>query len=251
MRTIKTMLLLLAAIPAICGAALTENQRIESTTLGYALQYRVYVPDGIHPDSKLQTIYLLDGQWYLENGQMVNVLDQAYRNGQTGPIVAVFIDSRNPDMLGDNRRNNEFICNPKYIAFVVQELIPVIASNYPVSPRRVDRVVGGLSFGGMGAACFGLIAPAAFGGIAMQSPANADHIEVLTKQYKKAPPGDFRVFLSVGKRNDNTKAVRGLHKAMRRKKGYDVSYIEVDSGHDWGNWGPLLDDLLVRFFGSN
>lgn len=34
-------------------------------------------------------------------------------------------------------------------------------------------------------------------------------------------------------------------------KGYDLSYVEVPFGHNWNNWAPLLDDVLVYYFGAD
>ena len=63
--------------------------------------------------------------------------------------------------------------------------------------------------------------PGMFSGIAMQSPANGDLVE----------------------------AVRELYEERDQDKGYDLTYTWVRKGqHNWENWGPLLDEVLLTFF---
>lgn len=243
-----TCALALSSATALAGGSLSPDTRIASDHLGYSLQYRVYVPEGVTADD-LPTIYLTDGQWYIEPGGMVSVLDEEIEAQNIEPVVAVFIDSRNPDDLRENRRNQEFMCNQRYADFVTSELIPAISANYPVSNDRADRVIAGLSFGGLNAACFGLMAPASFAGIGMQSPASDRHLEVISELYADNDARPVKMFFSVGRKRDNTKEARRFHKTLKRK-GYEVNYIEVPYGHDWSNWGPLLDDLLETFFAT-
>ena len=82
----------------------------------------------------------------------------------------------------------------------------------------------------------------------MQSPASGEILRVVTDQYRREEPPPLRMLLSVGKRNDNTDAGRSFH-AVLQDKGYRVTYREVPQGHHWNNWGPLLPDVLVTFFG--
>lgn len=231
----------------LAKGTLSPNWRFDSKSLGYPLQYRVYLPETASEDAGLPTIYITDGQWYIAQGQMVEILDREIAEGNIEPVVAVFVDSRNPDDLSENRRTEQFICNPAYVSFYLNELVPTITANFPVSNLREDRVIAGLSFGGLNAACFGLLASNVFGGIGMQSPANGYYLPVMIKQYKAKEPDDLKIFLSVGKKKDNEVDVRRLRRTLK-KKGYDITYIEVPFGHEWANWRPLIDDMLVTFF---
>ena len=242
------ILLSLASCQAWAGGILSDNIRIKSKALGYDLQYRVYIPEKINPSDKLSTIYITDGQWYLRKGKMVDVLDREISAGNIKPVIAIFVDSRNPDKLKENRRNKQFFCNSTYASFYLQELIPYIDSNYPTSHNREDRVILGLSFGGLNSACFGLMAHPSFQGIAMQSPAGDKHVRLVTKLYATEDKKPIRIYMSVGTKNDNTSAGRLLKRTLK-KKGYDLTYKEVAKGHSWDNWRPLLDDVLINFFG--
>lgn len=228
---------------------LTANQRINSNHLGYDLQYRVYTPAGVEDMTGLPTLYLTDGQGYISSGNMPRVLDQEIKAGRVRPMVAVFVDPRDPDNLRNNRRNYQFFCNQDYLKFFVTELMPRISDDYPVSLSKKDRAVMGLSFGGLNAACFGLMAPSVFGAIGMQSPA-IHPVPILRDLYEKEETRDIRIFFTLGKINDNTEVGRDF-KRILENKGYDMHYMEVNASHTWRNWRPLLDDALQYFFPAN
>jgi len=226
---------------------LSDNQQVFSSRLGYALQYRVYRPPGALTGDHLPSLYVTDGQWYIEDGGLKAILDAAIGAGLIKPLLVVFLDSRNPENLEENRRNTEFMCNRDFAGFFADELIPTISRTQPVSMSRDDRVILGASFGGLNSACFGLILPDLFSGIAMQSPASASHIDVVRELYEKNDVLPLKVFLSVGTKHDNTRAVKRFKRSLEHK-GYDLTFIKVKKGHDWQNWAPLLDDVLVTFF---
>jgi len=226
---------------------LSDNIRIHSNELNYALQYRVYTPDGVKNTGKLPTLYVADGQWYLSAGNMAEVLDAEISSGRIEPIIVIFIDNRNPDDLSENRRNRQFFCNEKYVSFYQKELLPTITTNYPASNNRSDRVIQGLSFGGYNAACFGLLAFEEFAGISMHSPANSEMLKELQKVYGKTEKLPLKMFLSFGNKSDNQYEGRNFRNVLK-KKGYELEYKEVRFGHNWRNWAPLLDDSLQWFF---
>lgn len=225
---------------------LSDNQRIKSDILGYDLQYRVYTPPGVEKLAGLPVLYIVDGQWYIRSGRMHRVVDREIKNERIRPIMVVFVDSSDPDRPRFNRRNSQFFCNQDYVRFFVGELVPRISADYPTSRNREDRVILGLSFGGLNAACFGLMVPEVFGGIAMQSPAIWP-VPILTDLYESEPAQPVRMFVTVGTNRDGAGDARSLKKVLE-KKGYDLYYREVNGGHNWANWRPLQDDVLRHFF---
>lgn len=238
---------LLAAGALASEGTLSENKRISSEHLGYDLQYRVYRPAVASSDTRLPSLYVTDGQMYLAQGGMVAVLDEEIRSGRIDPVLVVFLDSRDPDDLAENRRNQQFMCSMDFAAFFADELIPTIDREQRVSSSREDRVILGLSFGGLNSACFGVMLSNLFAGIAMQSPASSEHVDVVRGLYEKSEPLPLKMFLSVGNRSDNRAAVRRLKRVLDRK-GYELTFVSVSEGHNWKNWGPLLDDVLFTFF---
>jgi enterochelin esterase-like enzyme len=239
-------LLLLITTTAFAGGSLSPDIRISSDALGYDLQYRVYVPEGIEFAENLPVLFITDGPGYIQQGKVPKVLDRLINSAKIEPVVAVFVDSRDPDDLKINRRNQEFFCNADYLRFYVNELIPVIENAYPIARDRESRAILGVSFGGLNAACFGLLGYETFSGIGMHSPANSP-VENLLPAYAEAPKLPLRIFLSTGSPNDNSVANRKFRKVLK-EKGYDMKFIQTDAGHNWGNWRPLIDDVLVFFY---
>lgn len=226
---------------------LSDNQRILSSHLGYELQYRVYRPASSGDDDKLPSLYVTDGQGYLARGRFKSVLDDAIGTGVIAPLLVVFLDSRNPERLDENRRNSQFMCNTKFARFFATELVPEINRSQPVSLSRDDRVILGLSFGGLNSACFGLMLSDLFSGIAMQSPASGKHLDVVRELYEQREKLPLKMFLSVGTKHDNLNAVKRFKRTLE-SKDYDLTFIKVREGHNWQNWSPLLDDVLLTFF---
>jgi enterochelin esterase-like enzyme len=234
------------ALTLATSGTLTENQIITSKLLGYDLQYRVYLPDGYEKMDDLAVLYVTDGQWYISEGDAPSVLDELIVSGKIDPVIAVFVDNRNPDNLDENRRNRQFFCNRKYADFFADELIPAIDEKYPSKTDRTARVILGLSFGGLNSACFGLQAYETFEGIAMQSPA-MHPVRDLFSQYEESDTLPIKLFLSTGSENDNQERTRRF-KSILESKGYPMHYVEVPYGHNWTNWKPLIDDVLLFYF---
>ena len=228
------------------GGTLSDNQTIKSAVLGYALQYRVYLPEGYDTLSDLPVLYVTDGQWYIDRGEVPQVLDQLITDGAIAPTIAVFVDNRDPDNLSNNRRNQQFFCNTDYIRFFTDELVSEIDARYNTRADRGGRAILGLSFGGLNSACFGLHAHTTFEGIAMQSPA-MHPVPYIFSAYQDSTRLPIKVFLSSGTHNDNEGRTRRL-KRILESKDYAMSYIEVPHGHNWANWKPLIDDVLLYYF---
>ncbi|MDX1482799.1 MAG: alpha/beta hydrolase-fold protein [Woeseiaceae bacterium] len=243
---IAIVTILLTVSTARADGTLTDNLRVSSEALGYDLHYRVYLPENHDDLDDLPVIYVTDGQWYLSQGRMTRVMDRLIDFGTIEPVIGVFVDSRDPDRPKRNRRNQQFGCNQDYVDFFEDELLPTIERNYNASPDREDRVILGVSFGGLNAACFGLMAFESFAGIAMHSPATHP-VPNLMPAYEQAPRLPIRIFFSIGDLYDNTLANRKFA-GILEDKGYDMEFIQVRGEHDWDNWRPLIDDVLEYFF---
>lgn len=243
----RALLLSVLCLPqAAMAGRLSDDLRLYSKALGYTLQYRVYSPD-VAPGTRLPSLYVTDGDWYLRAGGMKDLLDSLIAAGRIQPLVAVFVDTRDPDNLRHDRRNEQLRCSADYARFFAGELVPRVDAAYPTRRSAESRVILGFSFGALNSACFGLMIPQVFGNIAMQSPGGSQHVRVVSNSYRQAGRLPLRFFLSVGTRNDNAAANRELRRVLE-EKGYRVTYREVPYGHDWHNWRPLLPAVLETFF---
>ncbi|MEQ9104569.1 MAG: alpha/beta hydrolase-fold protein [Rhodothermales bacterium] len=227
----------------------SDAQLIHSEVLTYELQYWVYTPPGYDALDELPVLYLSDGAWYKDTGNMPAVLDSLITAELMEPIVAVFLDPRIPGYEHLSRRNAQYFCNQSFIRFFTEELIPTIDGAYRTRADRNARTIAGLSFGALNAACFGLYAHDSIEGIAMQSPATHP-VQYIHPAYADSARLPLRIFMSSGDRQDNEARTRAFRDILR-DKAYPMKYIEVPFGHTWDNWGPLLDDLLLYFYGRD
>jgi len=234
---------------ALASGTVSQDTRISSEILGYDLQYNIYVPEGVETVSELPILYVTDGPGFVGQGRMPKVLDKLIESGKIEPVIVVFVDARDPDDLRSNRRNSQFLCNRDYLNFYVTELIPDIEESWPAGRTRDHRGILGLSFGATNAACFGLMGYEAFSDIGMLSPANHP-VKELLPAYEEAPLLPLKMFLSTGTPNDNTQANRAF-RVVLQEKGYSMKYVETRQGHNWDNWRPLIDDVLLYFYGTD
>jgi len=231
----------------ITHGRLTENFSFISNknNLNYKIQYKVYLPFAYEKLKHIPVVYVADGEEYSETlqGGMVETLDNLIYEAKITPVIAVFIDPRNPDTLSTNRRMSEYRENPAFLRFVCNELIPHIDSSYRTFANADGRIIMGASLGGWNAAWFGLKRPDVFHLIAIQSPAFTDGI---IHAYADSPIYPLKIFMSTGTIHD-TKQQAMKMKNVLDKKNYKLKYIEVNQGHSWGNWRGLIDDILVYF----
>lgn len=250
--TSATRLLFLVAIlfavnSSSAAGDLGPNQVFKSERLGYDLHYRAYTPDGYQDMDDLPVMYVTDGQWYISEGRLVETMDKLIADKVIEPAVVIFIDNRDPYDYNVNRRNSQFFCNKDYIHFVTKELVPFVDTKFGTSTDREDRVILGLSFGGLNSACFGLFANSTFRGIAMQSPA-MHPVPDIVSQYAALEQTDLKIFLSTGTKRDNEERTRQFRDVLENID-VELEYVEVPHGHNWQNWQPLIDDILIYYFG--
>jgi enterochelin esterase family protein len=228
---------------------LSGNIRFRSNALGYDMQYRVYTPANHAALGSLPVVYVTDGHEYAAEhmGSMTVVLDNLIADGVIRPAIAVFIDPRDPNNLGNNRRAEQYVANNRFVEFVKEELIPRIDTAYDTIESPAGRTMMGTSLGGLNAAYFGAVADDAFGNVGIQSPAFQVYTQIYS-MYQVTPPHDVRVFMTGGTLGDNTSSRNMLPILVSR--GYEHQYVEVNEGHSWGAWRAQLDDLLLFTVGA-
>jgi len=226
---------------------LSDNKLISSNSenLNYDVRYKVYTPYNYAQLSSLPVIYVTDGHEYADSrlGAMINVLDNLIHDNTIEPVIAVFIDPRNP-VNGNNRRMTEYRANIRFANFVADELVEAIDSAYNTSHEPSRRAILGTSLGGWNSAYFGLARSDKFNLIGIHSPAFDNEI---IANYSSSPLLPLKVFMSTGTIHDTQIKARTMRDVMQ-SKGYQILYKEVNEGHSWGNWRALIDETLILFF---
>lgn len=221
---------------------------VNSKLLSYQLMYTVYLPVGFSADKTYPVLYVTDGFEYLhENmGNIITTLNNLIQQKKIEPIIAVFIDHREPANRLNNRRMTELAMNENYLNFFVDEFLPIIESNYPVSKKPEERGILGTSMGGLTAAYFSFSRPDVFGLAGIQSPAFWFKPAIYTTcDNPENPP--VKVFMTTGVVNDAQEGALKM-KTILDKNTCTYQYKEVNEGHSWGNWRNLLDDILIYFY---
>lgn len=221
---------------------------VNSKQLSYQLMYSVYLPPDFSKEKNYPVLYVTDGFEYLhENmGNIITTLNNLLYQKKIEPIIVVFIDHREPANRLNNRRMTELAMNENYLNFFVDEFLPIIEANYPVSKKAEERGILGTSMGGLNAAYFSFSRPDVFGLAGIQSPAFWFKPAIYTTcDNPEKPP--LKVFMTTGIINDAQEGALKM-KSILDKNTCTYQYKEVNEGHSWGNWRNLLDDILIYFY---
>jgi enterochelin esterase-like enzyme len=222
-----------------------------SKALGYQLTYSIYLPVGYSAARKYPIIYVTDGYEYMHErmGNMPVILDNLIHLKKIQPVIAVFVDNREPINRGNNKRMQELAMNEKYLQFLTGEMVPSIEKMYSVNATAGSRGVIGTSMGGLSAAYFAFSRPDVFGLAGIQSPAFWFKPEIFTFCDNPSNP-PLKTFMTTGLINDREEGAYKM-KALLEKNTCTYQFREVNQGHSWGNWRDLIDDILIYFFPVN
>lgn len=218
-----------------------------SHLLSYQITYSVYMPAAPKKE-KYPVIYITDGYEYLhpQMGNLSTVLDNLIADKKIEPIIAVFIDHREPVNRTNNRRMTELVMNPQYLHFFVDEFIPFIEDNYPVMKDTKNRAILGSSVGGLNATYFAFSRPDVFGNVGIQSPSFMTRPQIYS--LCDSPAGNtVKISMTSGLINDASESGRKMI-GILENNACTYQYREVNQGHSWGNWKDLEDDILMDFF---
>ena len=168
--------------------------------------------------------------------------------------------------------------NAFYLDQPGQELVEVARRMFPLSTRREDTFIGGISMGAYGALRNGLKYCETFGSIVSLSSAmiinnfdqiiSSDGLFFLSRDFLEHTFGDLshvrdsdkdparlaadlvycdrprpRIFMTCGNQDPLAEANRMLAGRMR-DTGLDVTYHEMHGGHDWDFWNTALPEAL-------
>ncbi|MDA0350775.1 MAG: alpha/beta hydrolase-fold protein [Chloroflexi bacterium] len=205
-----------------------------------------------------------DGNGYVDNGGAVRVpavLDTLVHAGELPPTVAVFVDPgvRNPPnptidaTLGDQRSIEYDTLTDAYVTFLLDDLLPFVEERIgrPLSTDPAQRLIGGISSGGIAAFTAAWHRPDAFGRVLSHcgSFANIRGGHNYPYLVRTTEPKPLRLFLTSGT-NDldhpvgnwplaNKQLVAALEYA-----GYDYRFVFGEGGHSRRHGGAIFADSL-------
>lgn len=165
-----------------------------------------------------------------------------------------------------------------YGEFIGKELVDMTRKMFPLSRKREDTYIAGLSMGGYGALRNGLKYSETFGCIASLSGAMVvDHIaertddvpffidsrsfarsifgdldkaeesdknpKWLVKKLKEEGKNIPRIYLTCGLQDSLLEANREMRDFLK-EQGADVTYVEGEGAHEWDFWNRSIKDVL-------
>lgn len=201
----------------------------------------------------------------------------------SGTRIQRWADEHDLAVIMPNGENQFYVDKPSrgecFGSFVAKELVEFTRKLFPLSHRKEDTFIAGLSMGGYGALINGLkyhetfshigaFSPAilneaiikgstselvgdlwqpdfyenAFGGIESIQGSDKDYyylVEELLKEQTKIP----KIYMAIGEDDFLVTPVRAYHEFLEQKD-VDVTYIEDKGGHDWDFWDKYLKLFL-------
>lgn len=253
-----------------------------SQTLWRTVPFQVILPvDKLTPDGRLpepkkyKTLYLLHG--LLGN----------YTDWVSGTRIQRWAEERDLAVVMPSGDNAFYVDRPdshnRYGEFVGKELVEITRRMFPLSDKREDTCIGGLSMGGFGAMRNGLKYHETFGAIVSLSGAfgmfedladpdvpkvgllePAFHeslfgpsetaivsdknprvlIEELGKQKKADPTLPLpQIYMACGTEDDLVKHNRTFKKLLS-ENGFSVTYEEGPGSHSWDFWDTYIKKAI-------
>jgi enterochelin esterase family protein len=143
--------------------------------------------------------------------------------------------------------------NAAFTDFVASELVPWLQQEYHVTNKPEQRIIGGLSLGGLAAAYTAMRHSDVFGNVLAQSGSfqfRADDEKGLIRQFVLASKLPIHFYLEAGLlETGDSPSLLHSNRHLRdvlEAKGYDVKYSEFNGRHDHICWrGSLSQGLMA------
>lgn len=192
-------------------------------------------------------LVLTDGEEWARNDVIAALLDPAIASGELPPLTVVLVASG-----GRHQRMADLACSPDFVDALHEEVLPrLVDGPTRVPPERT--IIGGASLGGLTAAYAAMRLPHRFGLVYSQSgslwwPSVTDPSEEpawLTRCYACIPVRPLRFRIEVGLGEGALLVTTRQFRDVLTANGFDVSYQELDGGHDRLWWTASLPTGLA------
>ena len=219
-----------------------QFHRFQSKLLQNERRLWVYTPPTIFVTSEPYGLLLLfDGFIYNHVIPTSTILDNLLSQKRIHPTVAVMVDS--PDRIG------ELSANPRFVDFLIEELIPWVRERFPVTRDPLRTIIGGSSAGGLAATYAAVERPDIFRNVISQSGAfwlgNQEQPDWFVEKVATLPKLPLRLYLDVGIYEPQNLALNRKMRDILDEKGYDFHYVEYSAAHEPLSWQGGLPEALL------
>ncbi len=230
-----------------------EVARVPSKAFGESRDIQVYLPARFRRNRRYPLLVVHDGIDYLRYADLKAVLDNLIQALEIPELVVALTES--PDRL------REYAGDDRHANFIAQDLLPFMASNYPLADDPRSRGLLGASFGGVAALHSAWRHPGVFGRLLLQSGSFAfsdfgrhqrsavfDPVVKFINEFRETPgcPAD-RIYMSCGIYESLIYENRSLVPRLQQA-GCEVQFEEARDAHNWENWRDRLRNGLSWLF---
>lgn len=199
-------------------------------------------------DDPAPLLVVFDGKDYLRRAFVTQIVANLIAMKRIRPIAMALIDNARA------HRYLEYNATDTVLSQITELVMPLAYNNLALIDH--DQQPGtwgvmGASMGGLMALYTGLRLPHIFGKVISQSGAFqldlTDHDPLVAELVQNLPPRKLKIWQDVGTfeyLSDQNRRMR----AMLTGRGYDVTYREGNTGHNWTAWHDLLPAALTAMF---
>jgi enterochelin esterase-like enzyme len=206
----------------------------------------LYLPARFRKSRVYPLLVVHDGTDYLKYASIQTVLDNLIHRLEIPDIIVALTDS--PDRL------REYANDENHARYLTEELVPHLASRYPLRDQPDARCLMGASFGGIAAFSTAYRYPGFWGRLLLQSGSFAftdigrknprgplfDKVVGFMNHYRTEPQlVSEKVYVSCGVYESLIYENRSLVPLLS-KTGMQVRFDEARDGHNWENWRDRL-----------
>lgn len=222
------------------------------------------------PIRKYKTLYLLNGLHGTCTDWVVNTRIRRWAELHN---LAVVMPAGDNSFYVDREESNN-----RYGEFVGKELVEITRRMFPLSDKREDTFIGGLSMGGFGAILNGLKYHETFGAIvslsgamhifegqeditgedakfgecifgpmdlAMKSDKNPRVVAQRLIRMKQENPDMAlpKIYMAIGE-EDSLLPSNRVYRKLFEEGGFDLTYIEAPGNHNWDFWDEYIKQAV-------
>lgn len=234
----------------------------KSQVVGDQRDYFVYTPPGFNPKTKYPVLYLLHGysdgaDGWTAVGKANVILDNLIAQNKIKPMIVVMpLGYGTPEMIKlkwnawqhPEVRQENF---DKFRKALITEVMPQVESAYPVSGKREDRAIAGLSMGGSESLLTGLnnIDKFAYVGAFSSGGLPEGYAESFPALDAKQAKQLKTLWIACGT-SDSLIEPNRKFKAWLKSKEVPFTDIETPGAHTWMVWRNNLINFTPLLFGG-